>query len=796
MLPNLHGATAFNAQRLFGIEDSSVGETGMAVDDMGQSVSPSVGQSVSQSVSQSVGGRSGGALVSFSHLRWDFVFQRPQHLLTRAARHRDVYYWEEPVLTAGPPALSRRMTPEGVCIIQPLLPIESDVAVDVARLRALLDGLIAEIGGPAPVLWFYTPAALSFAGHLRGRMTVYDCMDELAAFAMADPSLPLQERALLARADVVFTGGASLFAAKRVLHGNVHLFASGVDTSHFAPARGPLPEPPDQAAIPHPRAGFFGVIDERIDLALLSHLAAARPGVQFVMIGPTAKIDPLSLPRAPNLHYLGPKPYADLPAYAAHWSAGLMPFAISASTRFISPTKTPEYLAAGLPVVSTPIADVVAQYGTCDAVRIASADGFAQALYQALDQALALEPGWRDAADQTLPSMSWDGIWARMDALITQPPPYDVLIAGAGFAGAVLAERLAAGANQRVLLIDRRPHIGGNAYDCHDAAGVLIHPYGPHIFHTNSARVLDYLSRFTAWRPYEHRVRAQVQTAHGTSEQLPVPINRTTVQRFFGVDLPDDAVAGFLAQRAQPATVVRTAADFVLGAVGPQLYRAFFQGYTQKQWGLDPSELDRSVTARVPTRTSDDDRYFLDQFQVMPVEGYTRMFERMLDHPNITVRLSTEHADIDPGTYDRLIYTGPVDAYFGFCYGRLPYRSLRFEHMTVPVSRVQDVAVINYPDPAVPHTRITEFKHLTGQEHPQTSLCTEYPAAEGDPYYPIPRPENADLYRKYQLLADATPDVTFVGRLATYKYYNMDQVVAQALAVYDRMVDRIAEAAD
>ena len=270
----------------------------------------------------------------------------------------------------------------------------------------------------------------------------------------------------------------------------------------------------------------------------------------------------------------------------------------------------------------------------------------------------------------------------------------------------------------------------------------------------------------------------------------------TPVQRFFGVDLPDDGVAGFLAQRAQPAAVVRTAADVVLGTVGPELYRAFFQGYTQKQWGLDPSELDRSVTARVPTRTNDDDRYFLDRFQVMPAEGYTRMFERMLDHPNITVRLSTEHADIDPVTYDRLIYTGPVDAYFGFRYGRLPYRSLRFEHTTVPVSRVQDVAVINYPDPAVPHTRITEFKHLTGQEHPQTSLYTEYPANEGDPYYPIPRPKNADLYRKYQLLAAATPGVTFVGRLATYKYYNMDQVVAQALAVYDRMVDRVAEAAD
>ena len=741
-------------------------------------------------------GPSGDALICFSHLRWDFVFQRPQHLLTRAARYRTVYYWEEPVLTDGPPALSRRLTPEGVCIIQPLLPMEPDIAVDVARLRALLDGLMAEIGGPHPVLWFYTPGALSFAGHLRGNPTVYDCMDELAAFAMADPSLPLQERSLLARSDVVFTGGASLFAAKRALHRNVHLFASGVDTTHFAPARGLLPEPVDQAAIPYPRAGFFGVIDERIDLPLLAQVAAARPGVHFVLIGPTAKIDPLTLPQGPNLHYLGPRPYAELPAYAAHWSAGLMPFALNASTRFISPTKTPEYLAAGLAVVSTPIADVVAQYGTCTAVRIADADGFALALDDALALALSEAPGWRDQADRVLASMSWDSIFTRMDALITAPRGHDVLIVGAGFAGAVLAERLAAGANQRVLLIDRRPHIGGNAYDYHDAAGVLIHSYGPHIFHTNAPRVLEYLSRFTGWRPYEHRVRAQVQTAHGTSEQLPVPINRITVQRFFGVNLPEDAVAGFLAQRAQPAAVVRTSADVVLGAVGPELYRAFFQGYTQKQWGLDPSELDRSVTARVPTRTNDDDRYFLDQFQVMPAEGYTRMFERMLDHPNITIRLSTDHADIDPRTYARLIYTGPIDAYFGFRYGRLPYRSLRFEHTTVAAAQVQDVGVINYPDPAAPHTRITEFKHLTGQQHSHTSLCTEFPAAEGDPYYPIPRPENAELYRKYQVLADATPSVTFVGRLATYKYYNMDQVVAQALAVYDRMIDRVSEAAD
>ena len=741
-----------------------------------------------------------GTLICFSHLRWDFVFQRPQHLLTRAVHTHQVFYWEEPILTDGLPALSRRQTPEGVWVIQPLLPLEPDYAIDNARLRALLDGLLTETEGRPPILWFYTPSALAFAGHLHGSPTVYDCMDELSAFAMADPGLPLQERALLSRADVVFTGGASLHTAKRAMHANVHLFPSGVDTAHFAPARGILPEPADQAGIPHPRAGFFGVIDERINLPLLAEVALARPDVQFVLIGPTAKIDEAALPQAPNLHWLGPKPYAALPAYAAHWQAGLMPFALNASTKFISPTKTPEYLAAGLPVVSTPITDVVAQYRAVEGVFIANG---APAFSVALDRAFALPPDWATGVDRALAAMSWDGIWARMSALITPAPVYDVLIVGAGFAGAVLAERLAAGAGQRVLVVDRRPHIGGNAYDCQDAAGVLIHPYGPHIFHTNSARVFEYLSRFTSWRPYEHRVRAQVRTRVGTDEQLPVPINRTTVNRFFGVSLTEAEVAGFLAARAQPAQEVRTSADVVLGTVGPELYRAFFQGYTQKQWGLDPSELDRSVTARVPTRTSDDDRYFLDQYQAMPAEGYTQLFERMLDHPNITVRLETDFSSIDPASYDRLIYTGPVDAYFGYRYGPLPYRSLRFEHTTHAANIIQDVAVINYPDPAVAHTRVTEFKQLTGQAHPHTSLCTEYPAAEGDPYYPIPRPENAELYRKYQALADATSAVTFVGRLATYKYYNMDQVIAQALATYDRMTAStagsqrsVAEAAD
>jgi UDP-galactopyranose mutase len=364
---------------------------------------------------------------------------------------------------------------------------------------------------------------------------------------------------------------------------------------------------------------------------------------------------------------------------------------------------------------------------------------------------------------------------------------YDYLIVGAGFAGSVIAERLASQHDARVLLIDRRPHVGGNAYDEPNEAGILYHKYGPHIFHTNSEQVVDYLSQFTKWRPYEHRVRAYVR-----QQLVPIPINRTTLNLLFDLDLrTDEDAAKYLASRAEPVNEIRTSEDVVINAVGQELYELFFRGYTRKQWGLDPSELDKQVTARIPTRTNTDDRYFSDTFQAMPLDGYTSMFERMLDNPLIEKRLGTDFSDLKGREIaNNIIYTGPIDEYFDFRFGKLPYRSLRFDHQTLDQEQFQPVAVVNYPCEEVPFTRISEYKHLTGQQSPVTTVTYEYPSAEGDPYYPIPRAENQALYKQYEALADATPDVTFVGRLATYRYYNMDQIVGQALATFRRIDDK------
>jgi UDP-galactopyranose mutase len=369
---------------------------------------------------------------------------------------------------------------------------------------------------------------------------------------------------------------------------------------------------------------------------------------------------------------------------------------------------------------------------------------------------------------------------------------HDVVVVGAGFAGSVIAERLASQFGKNVLVLDRRDHLGGNAYDELDDAGVLVHRYGPHIFHTNSEEIFDYLSQFTEWRAYEHRVLASVR-----GELVPIPINRTTINRLFGLGLVDEAGAeAFYASRAEPGGTPRTSEEVVVRAVGRELYELFFRGYTRKQWGLDPSELDASVAARVPARTNEDDRYFTDRFQAMPAEGYTRMFERLLGHPRIEVRTGVDfHAIRDELDFDQLVYTGPIDAYFDRQFGALPYRSLHFEFETLGVDRFQPTGTVNYPDVDIPFTRISEFRYITGQAHDATTIVREYPMAEGDPYYPIPRPENRALYERYVALAATTPDVHFAGRLGTYKYYNMDQVVGQALATVRKIADSLRWAA-
>ena len=354
---------------------------------------------------------------------------------------------------------------------------------------------------------------------------------------------------------------------------------------------------------------------------------------------------------------------------------------------------------------------------------------------------------------------------------------------GAGFAGSVVARELAE-AGTCVRILDRRTHLGGNAYDEPDAAGVLVHRYGPHIFHTNSERVFKYLSRFTEWRPYEHRVRCVLG-----GREYPFPINRDTLNRLYGLNLDEAGAAAFFERVREPRNAVLTSEDVVLNSVGRDLYEKFFLNYTRKQWGLEPSQLKAGVAARIPVRTNTDDRYFTDTYQAMPLHGYTRMFERMLDDPNITVELGVDFQDIkDSGRARHVVYTGPIDAYFDYCFGPLPYRSLRFEHEHLSgVEKYQEVGTVNYPNDHA-FTRITEFKHLTGQKHPGTSIVREYPQAEGDPYYPIPRNENEALYKRYEELAEREPNVTFVGRLAQYRYYNMDQVVAAALKAAERVV--------
>jgi UDP-galactopyranose mutase len=768
-------------------------------------------------------------LVCFSHLRWDFVYQRPQHLMSRSALERRVFYIEEPLPTDGK-ARYEIVENKGVRVVHPLLPEGLDEEQTNAALQQLVDQLFEAEEIEQPILWYYTPMALSFTRHLNASLVIYDCMDELSLFKGAPPSLKKNEDELFERADLVFTGGYSLYESKRSKHNNIHSFPSSIDAAHFGKAQKTQTDPKDQAKIPHPRLGFYGVIDERMDLNLLSEISKAHPEWHLVILGPVVKIDPNTLPKADNIHFLGMKSYEELPGYLSGWDVALLPFEMNDSTRFISPTKIPEYLAGGKPVVSVPIRDVVHPYGDLKLVSIGEKP---QAFIQEIEKILRWNKQetsrWMTKVEKQLSQNSWDYTWKQMLTLIesalyarkadldnkepgtdtkahessiayipidlemagingsvkgksNKSEAFDYLIVGAGFAGSVLAERLAVGSGKKVLLIDKRPHIAGNAYDYYSPDGILIHKYGPHIFHTNSIEVFNYLSRFTEWRPYEHRVLASVD-----GQYVPMPINLDTINQLYGVNLNAFELKEFFDKLAEPREKVVTSEDVVVSKVGRELYEKFFRNYTRKQWGLDPSELDASVTSRVPIRYNRDGRYFTDTYQVMPLMGYTKMFERLLDHPNIKIMLNTDYHEIQNIIpYREMVFTGPVDEYFDFAYGKLPYRSLQFEFQTLNEEQHQPVAVINYPNDYL-YTRVTEFKHLTGQVHPKTSLVYEYPSAEGDPYYPIPRPENAKLYANYQKLANKTAGVYFAGRLATYKYYNMDQVVAQALNLYAKI---------
>ncbi|MBW4560843.1 MAG: UDP-galactopyranose mutase [Mojavia pulchra JT2-VF2] len=750
-------------------------------------------------------------IVCLSHLRWNFVYQRPQHILSRCAQGRRVFFIEEPIFSQEP--LGRLDVSEdnsGVVVVVPHLPQGlSEEAVN-ADLQVLIDGLFAEYNLRNYIFWYYTPMAIAFTRHLQPQAVIYDCMDELSAFKGASPTLKNYEAELFRRADLVFTGGQSLYESKVNQHPNVYAFPSSVDVPHFAQARTTTEEPADQANIPHPRLGFFGVIDERMDIELLRGIADARPDWHLVIIGPVVKIDPATLPQRENIHYLGSKDYKELPTYLAGWDLAMLPFARNESTRFISPTKTPEYLAAGKPVVSTTIRDVVRPYGDSKLVRIAdTVSDFVTAIEQAMQEDTPAS-GWLSRVDSFLEQISWDRTWASMMKLIdsaiaardneeknnskgvvsgkqapnviTRDFVFDYLIVGAGFSGSVIAERLASQSGKKVLVVDKRNHIGGNAYDHYDDHGVLVHKYGPHIFHTNSREVFEYLSRFTQWRSYEHRVLASVD-----GQLVPIPINLDTINKLYGMNLNSFEVEEFYKSLAEPVENIRTSEDVVVSKVGRVLYEKFFRNYTRKQWGLDPSELDKSVIARIPTRTNRDDRYFTDTYQAMPLHGFTRMFENMLNHPNIKVMLNTDYREIQKAIPCReMVYSGPVDEYFDYRYGKLPYRSLDFKHETHNTQVFQSAPVINYPNEQL-YTRVTEFKYLTGQEHAKTSIVYEFPKGEGDPYYPVPRPENNEMYKKYKALADTATGIYFVGRLATYKYYNMDQCVAQALSVYKQI---------
>jgi UDP-galactopyranose mutase len=361
---------------------------------------------------------------------------------------------------------------------------------------------------------------------------------------------------------------------------------------------------------------------------------------------------------------------------------------------------------------------------------------------------------------------------------------YNYLIVGAGFAGSVMAERLASQKNKKVLIVEKRNHIAGNAYDEFDEHGILVHRYGPHIFHTNSKEVFDYLSQFTEWIQYEHKVLAKLG-----NELYPIPINRITINKVYNLNLKnDEEVSQFFEKVKEKRFPIKSSEDIIVNQVGYDLFEKFFKHYTKKQWNLEPKELSPSVCGRIPVRTNDDCRYFTDKYQFMPKYGYTKMFEKMLNHKNIEVILNTDYKNVlDSIKFNKMIYTGPIDYFFDYKFGKLPYRSIRFEFKNIAQENFQETAVYNYLDPKIEFSRVTEYKILTQQNRDTTTLSYEFFQDEGAPFYPIPNENNRNQYLKYRSLAENIENVVFCGRLAEYQYYNMDQVVANALKLYFTM---------
>ena len=357
----------------------------------------------------------------------------------------------------------------------------------------------------------------------------------------------------------------------------------------------------------------------------------------------------------------------------------------------------------------------------------------------------------------------------------------DFLIVGAGLAGCVLAERLASQLNKKVLIIDRRDHIGGNCFDYYNEEGVLVHKYGPHYFRTNSDHVFQYLSQFTKWRPAEYRIKVFID-----GELYPFPINRDTLNMFFKVDLKTEAEAeAFLETKKVKIEHITNSEEKIISQAGLEIYNAFFKNYTQKQWGIPPKELDPSVCGRIPIRTNTNDLYFNEKYQMMPLHGYHILFKNMLNHPKITIKLNSSFLDIQKiVTSEALIYTGPIDEFFKYKLGKLPYRSLKFEHESYNKEFYQNWVQINYPN-EFDFTRIVEIKHVTGQKIDKTTIVKEYPSSKGDPFYPIPNKSNFHLYNQYKKLAENIKNVFFIGRLAQYQYLNMDEVVARALNLFE-----------